>query len=156
MTETETPDEQPPAGEMWIGPIGPIRILANDDPRIIARQLAEGRAAAVLTDLTTVEELVAALSHEDLYVRRGAVNRLIKEGLADAEAAAALLVTLRQDPDVIVRMDAANFFSRVDGLSGRQLEELRGAADEDEDVRDSVALALFQQGHGPNPYAGQF
>ncbi|BEP13918.1 hypothetical protein acdb102_22290 [Acidothermaceae bacterium B102] len=52
-------------------------------------------------------------------------------------------------------MRVADFFSTVDDLSTHQMR-VRNAAAADDDVRDSVALTLFQHDQGPTRYEGQF
>lgn len=138
-----------------IGPIA-IPILADDDPRIIERQLGEARAVEIVAPMTTVDELLAALSADDQYVRRLVVRRLRAEAINDPGVAEAMLELLTQDEDVVVRKRAAYFFSDLAELSARQLDVLRAAGAADEPIRNAVALSLFQRGHGPNPYEGQF
>ena len=87
---------------IWIGPIGPLPVLADDDPKLMARResLRIAQAAIECVDLI---ELV--LRHPDPIVRMEAVPRLKARFPNDASSQQALIRALK-DQDEGVRCEA--------------------------------------------------
>jgi HEAT repeat protein len=125
----------------WIGPIGPIRIVDESTPRMVAA----GAGMVEAQKLVSIDEHLTALKeHRDLWVRREVVPRLAARGLDDPRTVPALIESLRHDEAAEVRDAAATALWSVDD------PRVRGAfsdalADPDEDVRWSAAFGLSQQ-----------
>ena len=134
-------DNHDPAGdaELWIGPIGPIPVTADDDPRRKIGRAASRDAQAA----TTCAELVSLVeANPDPLVRMEAVPRL-KARFPMSDAARTALVGALRDPDDGVRCEA---ISAVSDLAIPGAGDLLVAAlnDAEPDVRFFAAIGLQQ------------
>jgi HEAT repeat protein len=98
------PDDQP--DEVYIGPVGPIPVHYDDDPRLVDERAAWSRAAKVAQSLITADELIGGMSHADWRVRHDVVDRLVARAGDDARTIPTLITAIDSDPAWEVR-DAA-------------------------------------------------
>jgi transposase len=152
MTTDDSPGSPDRADVMWVGPIGPIPIFHDDDPRIqdqlASTRSAEARAAA----LPTLDSLFACLGDPDGDFRKACTNEISRRGREDHRYVPELLYLLQHDPASGVRIAAA--FALCDVSPGAAaIAALHQSASEDSNkqVRWSARLALFQLDEGPNP-----
>ena len=122
---------------IWIGPIGPLPVLADDDPKLMARResLRIAQAAIECVDLI---ELV--LRHPDPIVRMEAVPRLKARFPNDTSSQHALIRALK-DQDEGVRCEAISAVAAlaVPGAGDLLAEAL---SDPEPDVRFFAAIGL--------------
>ncbi len=136
---TDQDDDSSDRATIWIGPIGPIPVRADDEPGMAASRKASKIAQAA----TTCDELVELVqSHRDPLVRMEAVPRL-KARFPSSEAARAALVLALSDLDEAVRCEA---ISAVTDLALPGAGDLLTAAlsDPETDVRYFAAIGLQQ------------
>ena|SRR6266568_7518373 len=125
--------------QLWIGPIGPIPVIADGDPR----RDASRKASRIAQAATTCDELVALVqANPDPLVRMEAVPRL-KARFPTSDASRAALVGALRDPDDGVRCEA---ICAVADLAVPGAGDLIAAAlnDREADVRFFAAIALQQ------------
>jgi HEAT repeat protein len=133
-------------GEIWIGPIGPIPVVADDDPR----RLAAIESFKVAQAAIGCDDLIAlVLNHADPIVRMEAVPRL-KARFPNDSLAHDALVRAVTDRDEAVRCAA------IDAIADLALpiagDLLAGALkDPEPDVRFFAALGLQQLGDARAP-----
>jgi len=122
---------------VWIGPIGPIPIMEDDDPRRAALRESD-RIAQAAVDCRDLVELV--LQHPDPIVRLGAVPRL-KARFPNDPSAQKALVNAIGDVDEAVRCAA---ISAVTDLALPEARDLLVVAlsDPEPDVRFFAAVGL--------------
>jgi HEAT repeat protein len=122
---------------VWIGPIGPIPVMKDDDPRRAALRESD-RIAQAAVDCRDLVELV--LQHPDPIVRLGAVPRLKARFPNDASAQKALVNAIG-DVDEAVRCAA---ISAVTDLALPEAGDLLVVAlsDPEPDVRFFAAIGL--------------
>ncbi|SRR6266436_4621408 len=128
-------------GEISIGPIGPIPIVREDDPRRLAANAAAkiAQAAAESADL-----IALVLSHSDPLVRMQAVPRLKARFPNDSRAQEALVHALK-DGDDSVRCAAISAIADLGlPLAGDLLAAALG--DPESDVRFFAAIGLQHLG----------
>lgn len=136
------PDDQP--DEIWVGPVGPIPVYYEDDPRLAPERAKWHDANLRSQAMLTPSELIAGLEDEDWRVRVGAVDRLVARAGDDERTVPSLIEHLLKDPDWQVRDTVALALKAFPG-DGRVLKALRiASADENEEVRWSVGFALAQ------------
>ena len=121
----------------WIGPIGPIPILADDDPKLVARR-ESARIAQAAIECVDLIELV--LRHPDPIVRMEAVPRLKARFPSDTSSQHALIRALK-DQDEGVRCEAISAVAdlAVPGAGDRLAAAL---SDPVPDVRFFAAIGL--------------
>jgi HEAT repeat protein len=133
-----TKKEAPRVGDsIHIGPIGPIPVVSENDPR----RVDAIAAARIAQRATTCDELIElVLGHENAITRMEAVPRLKARFPEDAGALVALLSAVR-DSDEGVRCAA---ISAVSDLNLPQAPELLFEAlrDPEPDVRFFAAIGL--------------
>jgi HEAT repeat protein len=125
----------------FIGPIGPIPIVSEDDPR----RVASNAAARVAQAAVDCDDLIAlVLNHPDAIVRMEAVPRLKARFPNDSRAHDALMRAVT-DGDGAVRCSAVY---AVADLALPQAGDLLAIAlnDTDADVRFFAAMGLQQLG----------
>jgi HEAT repeat protein len=145
MTERPSAD-QPDA--IWIGPVGPIPVFHDDDPRLEADKVAGRRFAAVADGMHSAEELLAGLHHPEAEVRWRVVDRLVARAGSDARTVPVMLDVLRSDPSWKVRDAIAMAFS---GFHDQRvvLALHQALTDDHEEVRWAARYALTQLGERP-------
>jgi HEAT repeat protein len=132
--------------DLVVGPIGPIPIVSQDDPRRVAARAAS-RVAQAAVDC---DDLIAlALNHPDALVRMEAVPRLKARFPDDRGAQEALMRAVRDDDDA-VRCAAV---SAVADLALPLAGDLLATAlnDSEPDVRFFAAIGLQQLGDARAP-----
>jgi len=132
-------DEKPRA--IFIGPIGPIPVVGEDDPR----RVASNAAARVAQAAVDCDDLIAlVLNHPDAIVRMEAVPRLKARFPNDSRAHDALMRAVT-DGDGAVRCSAVY---AIADLALPQAGDLLAIAlnDTDADVRYFAAMGLHQLG----------
>jgi hypothetical protein len=73
--EDQPPEDQP--DEIWIGPIGPIPIIDEDDPRFEADRASWSVARRKAQALHSAEELLEGITDVDWRVRHESMPRLV-------------------------------------------------------------------------------
>jgi hypothetical protein len=133
-------------GGFFVGPIGPIPIVSEDDPRRVAARAAS-RVAQAAVDCDDLIALV--LKHPDAIVRMEAVDRLKARFPNDTGAQEALMRAVTDD-DEAVRCGAV---SAVADLSLPLAGDLLATAlnDAEPDVRFFAARGLQQLGDARAP-----
>ena len=122
---------------IWIGPIGPIPILADDDPKLVAGRESVRIAQAAIECVDLIE---LVLRHPDPTVRMEAVPRLKARFPNDTSSQHALILALK-DQDEGVRCEA---ISALADLAMPGVGDLLAAAlsDPEPDVRFFAAIGL--------------
>jgi len=159
--ELETPVPSPPIShgdivsrrswadlphEIWIGPIGPIKVVWEDSPQ----RLAASAASRVAQAAVECDDLIALVRDpSDPLVRMEAVPRLKARFPSDSRAHDALINAVT-DVDEAVRCAA---ISAIADLALPRAGDLLAAAlrDEESDVRFVAAIALQQLGDARAP-----
>jgi hypothetical protein len=106
------PDDQPDA--IWIGAIGPIPIIEEDDPRFVEERAAWHEARVKAQALHSADELLSGIHDDDWRVRHESVPRLRARWQDDPRTLPELLRLAEHDPVWEVR-DAALGVARVSG-----------------------------------------
>jgi HEAT repeat protein len=122
---------------VWIGPIGPIPIMKDDDPRRAALRESD-RIAQAAVDCEDLVELV--LHHPDPIVRMEAVPRLKARFPSDASAHKALVIAAG-DVDEAVRCAAISAVTDL-ALPGAGDLFVVALSDPKPDVRFFAAIGL--------------
>jgi HEAT repeat protein len=140
MTE-QPPEDQPDV--FSIGPVGPIPIIEDDDPRFVDERASWSRARAKAQALHSADELLSGVVDLDWRVRHESIDRLKARWHDDARTLPALLEVAERDEEWRVRgramMALCDFeIDRVEATARR------GLGDESEDVRWSSNFVLFQ------------
>jgi hypothetical protein len=147
----ELPPEDGP-DEIWIGPVGPIPVHYDDDPRLVDDQAAWSEARARAQAMHSPDELLEGLVDPDWRVRHEVVDRLIARARAreDHRTLPALLKALAEDPAWQVR-DAVAI--RMSGFEPHVVlpSLLAACGDNHPEVRWSVEFAINQLGGPPAP-----
>ena len=92
--------------EITIGPVGPIPIIDDDDPRFEAERSAWSSARTRAQALHSVEELLDGLADDDWRVRFESISRLIARWRNDARTPLAVGRIAEHDPVWQVRARA--------------------------------------------------
>jgi hypothetical protein len=138
------PKDRPDA--IQIGPIGPIPVFHDDDPRQDEDRRAWSAAKARAQTLHTVDELLAGLNDPDWRVRHEVIPRLIAKGRDDQRTVPTLLQTLAGDKVWQVRdIVAMSLHAFERELVTASLRRAMGG-DESSDVRWSARYSLLQLG----------
>jgi HEAT repeats len=90
-------DRLEPGDQIWIGPVGPIRIRDENDPEFIAERAAWHEPRARAQAMVTVEEHLVGLADPDWRCRHEVIDRLVARGKNDARTLPALLKALSTD-----------------------------------------------------------
>lgn len=149
---TDLPPEDGP-DEIWIGPIGPIPIIDEDDPRFEEERAAQSAANKKAQTLHSADELLEGVRDEDWRVRHESVDRLVARWSADPRTVDAPIELAGADPAWQVRSKA---IMRLDEFDPETVEPtLKGGLDDPhEDVRWSARFILFQLGLIDDPPPG--
>jgi len=91
-------EELEPGDQIWIGPVGPIRIWDENDPEFIAERAAWHEPRARAQAMVTVEEHLAGLADPDWRCHHEVIDRLVVRGTDDSRTLPALLNVLMTDP----------------------------------------------------------
>jgi HEAT repeat protein len=132
--------------EVWIGPVGPVPIVRNDNSRRLAANAASSIAQAAIGR----DDLIAlVLDHPDPLVRMEAVPCLKARFPSDSRTQDALMNAVT-DVDESVRCEA---ISAIADLALPLAGDLLAAAlqDAEPDVRFFAALGLQQLGDARAP-----
>lgn len=140
------PEDQPDV--IYIGPVGPIPIGYDDDPRYEEERAAWSEATKKAQALHSAEELLAGLRDPDWRVRFESVDRLVARWKDDPRTADTVLKAASEDSSSAVR---ANAMMRLDEFDPEQARRvlLSGLEDPDEDVRWAAQFILDQLGPAP-------
>jgi HEAT repeat protein len=149
---TDLPPEDRP-DEIWIGPIGPIPIIDEDDPRFVEERAAQSTANRKAQALHSADELLEGVRDKDWRVRHESVDRLVARWSKDARTVDALIELASADPAWQVRSKA---MMRLDEFDLERVEPTlqAGLDDPHEDVRWSARFILFQLGLIDEPPPG--
>jgi HEAT repeat protein len=137
------PEDQP--DEIWIGPVGPVPIIDEDDPRFRDERAAWSAATRKAQALHSTDELLSGVRDEDWRVRYESVDRLAARWPDDPRTVEALLDVAASDPSNVARSRAMMRLCDFDAETV-ELTLRRGLADADEDVRWSAEFSLGQLG----------
>lgn len=141
-------DHLEPGDQIWIGPVGPIRIRGENDPEFIAERAAWHEPRARAQAMVTVEEHLAGLADPDWRCRHEVIDRLVARGKDDSRTLLTLLNVLTTDPAWQVRdavaMTLYNFPPADVEAALRKAEN-----DAHPDVRWSAQYSLSQLGLNP-------
>jgi HEAT repeat protein len=140
------PEDQPDA--IWIGPIGPIPVVDDDDPRFEEERVAWSVARAKAQALHSADELLAGLNDPDWRVRHESVDRLVARWKNDPRTVDAVLKAAATDPVWQVRAAAVMRVSDFEPDRVRQIL-LSALQDGHQEVRWSAKYVLGQLGLAP-------
>jgi HEAT repeat protein len=129
--------------EITIGPVGPIPIIDDDDPRFEAERSAWSSARARAQAFHSVEELLDGVDDDDWRVRFESIDRLIARWRDDPRTPLAVRRIAEHDPVWQVRSNAMMRLHEFDADLVREVL-LRGLSDSNEEVRSSARYALDQ------------
>lgn len=135
---------------LWVGPIGPIPILHDDDPRYDEDRWMWSVARSAAQAMHTADELLAGLSDTDWRVRHEVVDRLIARGRDDPRTLPVLLESVKNDPAWQVRDVIAMRLHDFDSNLVRDVL-VQVVDDPHPEVSWSGRYSLFQLGLGPWP-----
>lgn len=131
---------------LWIGPVGPIPIIDEDDPRFAEERAEWSRARAKAQSLHSAEELLAGARDVDWRVRYESLPRLVARWHADDRTLPTLLELAEHDPAWQVRSAAIMAFLSFDN-DFVPVAARRAVDDASEEVRWSASYVLFQLGY---------
>jgi hypothetical protein len=148
----ELPPEDRP-DEIWVGPVGPIPIIDEDDPRFEAERAAWSAATTKAQALHSADELLEGVRDSNWRVRFESVPRLVARWKNDPRTLPRLLDVVANDPTSEVRAAAVMEFLEFDP---DDVATTLGAVveDEDADVRWTAAYVGFQLGLSDEPPPG--
>src|SRR5919106_1191400 len=131
------PEDRP--GEIWIGPIGPIPIIDENDPRFEEERAAWSAANRKAQALHSADELLEGVKDEDWRGGPESLDRLVARWREDVRPLDALIELASADPAWQVRSSA---MMRLDEFDPERVEPIlqRGLADPHEDVRWSARV----------------
>lgn len=142
------PEDQPDV--VWIGPVGPIPIQYEDDPRFEEEREAWSKARKKAQALHSADELLQGVADQDWRVRYESIDRLAVRH-DDPRTLPALLKLAERDPISEVR--SRGMMRLVDfDLDAVAPIARRGLEDPSADVRWSANFVLFQFGLSNSPY----
>ncbi len=137
------PEDQPDV--IWIGPVGPIPVADDDDPRFEEERAAWSAANKKAQSLHSPDELLEGLADPDWRVRCECIDRLIARGREDPRTPAAILKAAAEDSAWQVRDAAMMRLDEFDPQLARPVL-LAGLEDVNEEVRWSAQFVLDQGG----------
>ncbi len=141
-------DHLEPGDQIWIGPVGPIRIRGENDPEFIAERAAWHEPRARAQAMVTVEEHLAGLADPDWRCRHEVIDRLVARGKDDSRTLPALLNVLTTDPAWQVR-DAVVMTLYEFPAADVEAALRKAENDAHPDVRWSAQYSLSQLGLNP-------
>ena len=142
------PEDQPDV--VSIGPVGPIPIIEDDDPRFVEERAAWSRATAKAQALHSADELVSGVHDSDWRVRHESIDRLVARWPDDHRTLPTLLELAQHDPVWQVRSAATMPLTRFD--SERVVPVARLVMEDSvAEVRWSANFVLFQLGLSDYP-----
>src|SRR4029450_5394485 len=89
------PEDQP--GVVWVGPVGPISIHYEDDPRFEEERAAWSHARNKAQALRSAEEVLGGVVDDDWRVRCESIDRLAARSHDDPRTLPALLDLAEHD-----------------------------------------------------------
>ncbi len=137
------PEDQPDV--IYVGPVGPIPVFHDDDPRLEEDRTAWSMARAVAQALHSVDDLLIGLTDQDWRVRHEVVDRLIARGGSDPRTVPALVIAVERDDSWQVRDAVVMRLHEFDPATVRPVL-LRALEDDHEEVRQSARHSLAQLG----------
>lgn len=143
----ELPPEDKP-DVIHVGPVGPIPIIDEDDPRFEEERAAWSAATAKAQALHTAAELRSGMGDSNWRVRHECIDRLLARHKDDPRTEDALLTAAAEDPAWQVRDAAMMRLGEFDPERVRPVL-LSGLEDLHEDVRWSAQHVLEQLGLAP-------
>jgi HEAT repeat protein len=142
------PEDQPDV--VSIGPVGPIPIIDDDDPRFAEERAAWSSATAKAQALHSADELVSGLHDPDWRVRHESIDRLVARWPDDPRTLPTLLELAEHDPVWQVRSAATMPLTRFD--PERVVPVARGVMEDSvAEVRWAANFVLFQFGLADSP-----
>jgi HEAT repeat protein len=143
--ETEEMASRDDPEAITIGPVGPIPVFDDDDPKLLAIRAARAPAIRKAQAMASADELLAGIRDPDWRVRHEVVDRLIARWMADVRTLPTLIEVASSDSAWQVRDKVALRLSEFDPSSVEPV--LRRLLDDPvEDVRWSARFALDQLG----------
>jgi HEAT repeat protein len=152
--DTEHMNELPPEDQpdvVWVGPVGPIPIHYEDDPRFEEERAAWSHARKKAQALHSPEELLEGVVDDDWRVRCESVVRLAALWHDDPRTLPALLDVAEHDSVWQVRSSATMRLVDFDPDAVAPVAR-RELSDPSDDVRWSANFVLFQFGLSKSPY----
>jgi HEAT repeat protein len=137
------PEDQPDV--LRIGPVSPIPIIEDDDPRFVEERAAWSRATAKAQALHSADELLSGVRDPDWRVRFESVDRLTARWHGDPRTLLSILGLAEHDEEWRVRSTATMALCEFE-IDHVVATVRRGLDDESEDVRWSSNFVLFQAG----------
>jgi hypothetical protein len=138
-----------PRDEIWIGPVGPIRVWDENDPEFIAERAAWHEPRARAQAMMTVEEHLTGLGDSNWRCRHEVIDRLVARGKDDRRTLPALLNVLTTDPAWQVR-DAVAMTLHEFPPADVEAALRKAENDAHPDVRWSAQYSLSQLGLNPS------
>jgi HEAT repeat protein len=143
------PEDQPDV--VWVGPVGPIPIRYEDDPRFEEERAAWSHARKKAQALHSAEELLGGVVDDDWRVRCESIDRLAARWHDDPRTLPALLDLAEHDSVWQVRSGATMRLVDFDPDAVAPVAR-QGMSDPSADVRWSANFVLFQFGLSKSPY----
>jgi HEAT repeat protein len=144
------PEDQPDV--VWVGPVGPIPIHYEDDPRFGDERVTWSNARKKAQGLHSVEQLLDGVTDKDWTIRFESVDRLAARWHDDRRTLPALLELAEHDPVWQVRARGTMRLVDFDRDAVVPIAR-RVLSDPSADVRWSANFVLFQFGLSNSPYA---
>jgi HEAT repeat protein len=141
-----SPEDEPDV--IYVGPVGPIPIIDDDDPRFEQERAAWSAATTKAQSLLSTEELLSGLRDPDWRVRHDCIDRIVARWKDDPRTVDAVLKAAAEDPAWQVRDNAMMRLREFDRERVRPVL-LSGLRDTSEDVRWSAQYVLEQLGLVP-------
>lgn len=146
---------EPPAEDqpdvVWVGPVGPIPIHYEDDPRLEEERVAWSHARKKAQALHSAEELLEGVVDDDWRVRFESIDRLAARWHDDPRTLPPLVELAEHDSVWQVRSRATMRLVDFDPDAVVPVAK-RGLSDPSDDVRWSANFVLFQFGLSKSPY----
>jgi HEAT repeat protein len=143
------PEDQPDVD--WIGPVGPIPIHYEDDPRFEEERAAWSDARKKAQALHSAEELLGGVIDDNWRVRYESIDRLAARWHDDPRTLPALLELAEHDSVWQIRSSATMLLVDFDPDAVVPVAR-RGLSDPGADVRWSANFVLFQFGVSKSRY----
>jgi HEAT repeat protein len=143
------PEDQPDV--VCLGPVGPIPIHYEDDPRFEEERAAWSHARRKAQALHSAEKLLEGVVDDDWRIRFESIDRLAARWHDDPRTLPALLDVAEHDSVWQVRSSATMRLVDFDPDAVVAVAR-RGLSDPSDDVRWSANFVLFQFGLSKSPY----